>query len=48
LEVQGFLGAEVIEELIKAKLESRIVQPRHHTLEPRLIVRDSTCPPPPS
>jgi LacI family transcriptional regulator len=45
-EVQGFLGAEVIEELIQAKLESRVVQPRHHTLEPRLIVRDSTCPPP--
>ncbi len=45
LEVQGFLGAEVIEELIKAKLESRIIQPRHHTMEPRLIVRESTCPP---
>ncbi|MGD0414788.1 MAG: LacI family DNA-binding transcriptional regulator [Terriglobales bacterium] len=48
LEVQGFLGAEVIEDLIKAKFESRIVQPRHHMLEPRLIVRDSTCPAPPS
>jgi len=42
LEVQGFLGAEVIEELIKAKFEARVVQPRHHTVEPRLIVREST------
>jgi len=43
LEVQGFLGAEVVEELIQAKFESRTVQPRHHTVEPRLIIRDSTC-----
>jgi len=42
LEMQGSLGAEVIEELIKANLEGRTVQPKHRKVEPRLIVRDST------
>lgn len=44
LEMQGSLGAEIIEELIKAAAESRPVQPKHRKVAPRLIVRDSSCP----
>jgi LacI family transcriptional regulator len=42
LEMQGSLGAEMIEELIKAAAEKRAVQPKHRKVAPKLIVRDST------
>ena len=43
LEMQGSLGAEMIEELIKAAAEKRTVQPKHRKVAPKLVVRDSTC-----
>lgn len=43
LEMQGTLGAEIIEQLITACLEGRSVEPKHRKVAPRLIVRDSTC-----
>jgi LacI family transcriptional regulator len=43
LELQGSLGAEIIEELIKASLEKRPAQPKHRKVAPRLIIRESTC-----
>ncbi len=42
LEMQGSLGAEMIEELIKASAERRTVQPKHRKVAPKLVVRDST------
>jgi DNA-binding LacI/PurR family transcriptional regulator len=42
LELQGTLGAEIIEGLITASLESRPVVPKHRKVAPRLIVRDSS------
>jgi len=44
LEMQGSLGAEIIEELIKAAAEDRPVPPKHRKVAPRLVVRDSSCP----
>ena len=44
LELQGSLGAEMIEELIKAAAENRQVQPKHRKVSPKLVVRDSTSP----
>jgi LacI family transcriptional regulator len=46
LEMQGSLGAEIIEDLIRASLEKRTVSPKHRKVAPKLIVRDSTCPAP--
>jgi len=46
LEMQGSLGAEIIEELIRASAEKRVSPPRHRKVVPRLIVRESTCPAP--
>jgi LacI family transcriptional regulator len=43
LEMQGSLGAEIMEELIRAKGENRQVQPKHRKVSPKLMVRDSTC-----
>jgi LacI family transcriptional regulator len=43
LEMQGSLGAEIMEELIRASAENRPVQPKHRKVSPKLIVRDSTC-----
>lgn len=44
LEMQGSLGAEIIEELIRASAEKRACPPRDRRVAPRLIVRESTCP----
>ena len=44
LEMQGSLGAEIIEDLMKAAAEKRIGQPKHRTVSPKLVVRESTCP----
>jgi len=46
LEMQGSLGAEIVEELIRASAEKRESPPRHRKVAPRLIVRESTCPAP--
>jgi LacI family transcriptional regulator len=43
LEMQGTLGAEIIEELIRARTEDRQVQPKRRKVSPKLMVRDSTC-----
>lgn len=44
LEMQGSLGAEIIEELIKAVAENRTFRAKHRKVSPKLVVRDSTCP----
>jgi LacI family transcriptional regulator len=44
LEMQGSLGAEIIEDLIKATSEKRTVAPKHRKVIPKLVVRDSTRP----
>jgi DNA-binding LacI/PurR family transcriptional regulator len=44
LEAQGSLGAEIIEELIRATIEKRTVASRHRKVTPKLMVRESTCP----
>jgi len=46
LEMQGSLGAEIVEELIRASTENRKSPPRHRKVAPHLIVRESTCPAP--
>lgn len=46
LEMQGSLGAEIVEELIKAAAEKRALPPKRRKVSPKLIVRDSTCPAP--
>jgi LacI family transcriptional regulator len=46
LEMQGSLGAEMVEELIRAAVEKRTSVPRHRKVAPRLMVRESTCPAP--
>jgi LacI family transcriptional regulator len=46
LETQGSLGAEILEELIRAFVEKRSAQPRYRKVFPKLIVRESTCPAP--
>jgi LacI family transcriptional regulator len=43
LEMQGSLGAEIIEELIAARLEKRAAVTKHRKVSPKLMVRDSTC-----
>lgn len=43
LEVQGSLGAEMVEELIRASVEKRTVAAKHSKVSPKLIIRDSTC-----
>ncbi len=44
LELQGSLGAEIIEDLIGATTEKRAMPPKHRKVAPKLVVRDSTCP----
>jgi LacI family transcriptional regulator len=44
LETQGSLGAEILEELVRASSEGRKISPRHRKVAPRMAVRDSTCP----
>jgi LacI family transcriptional regulator len=44
LEMQGSLGAEIIEELIEASVQERVVEPKHRTVAPKLVVRNSTGP----
>jgi LacI family transcriptional regulator, galactose operon repressor len=44
LELQGSLGAEIIEDLILAEVEKRTLPPKHRKVAPKLVVRDSTCP----
>jgi LacI family transcriptional regulator len=46
LEMQGTLGAEIIEELISASAGKRTIPPRRRRVTPRLVVRESTCPAP--
>jgi len=46
LEMQGSLGAEMVEELIRAAAEKRTLPPKRRKVSPKLIVRDSTCPAP--
>jgi LacI family transcriptional regulator len=46
LEMQGWLGAEIVEEQMRAAAEKRTITPRHLVVAPKLIVRDSTCPAP--
>jgi LacI family transcriptional regulator len=43
LEMQGSLGAEIVEELIRASVEKRPAQAKHRKVSPKLIIRDSTC-----
>jgi DNA-binding LacI/PurR family transcriptional regulator len=44
LELQGSLGAEIVENFIRAAREKRSIPPQHRRVQPKLIVRDSTCP----
>jgi LacI family transcriptional regulator len=44
LEMQGSLGAEIIEEMIRASVEKRPAQAKYRKVSPELIVRESTCP----
>jgi len=44
LEMQGSIGAEIIEELIRASQEKRSVVTKHRKVSPKLMIRDSTCP----
>ena len=44
LEMQGSLGAEIVEQLIRAAAEERTMPPKHRKVIPKLVVRDSTCP----
>ena len=44
LEMQGSLGAEIVEQLIRAAAEERTMTPKHRKVIPKLVVRDSTCP----
>ncbi len=44
LEMQGSLGAEIIEELVRATVEKRRATAKHRKVSPKLMVRDSTCP----
>ncbi len=46
LEMQGSLSAEMVEELIRASMEKRKLSPKHRTVSPQLVIRDSTCPAP--
>jgi LacI family transcriptional regulator len=44
LEMQGSLGAEIVEQLIRAAAEERTMPSKHRKVIPKLVVRDSTCP----
>ena len=44
LEMQGSLGAEIVEELIRASVEKRAAVAKHRKVSPKLMIRDSTCP----
>jgi DNA-binding LacI/PurR family transcriptional regulator len=44
LEAQGSLGAEIVEELIRATVEKRPVVAKHRKVAPKLMVRESACP----
>jgi LacI family transcriptional regulator len=44
LELQGSLGADIIEELIRATVEKRTAQAKYRKVSPKLIVRESTGP----
>lgn len=46
LEMQGSLGAEIVEELIRACVEKRPFVAKHRKVSPKLMIRDSTCPAP--
>ena len=46
LEMQGSLGAEMVQELIRASAEKHALPPKHRKVSPKLVVRDSTCPAP--
>jgi len=46
LEMQGSLGAEIVEEAIRACLEKRVLAVKHRKVSPKLIIRDSTAPAP--
>jgi LacI family transcriptional regulator len=46
LEMQGSLAAEIVEELIRAAAEKRVMPPLHRKVAPRLVVRESTAPAP--
>ncbi|HVO62107.1 MAG TPA: LacI family DNA-binding transcriptional regulator [Terriglobales bacterium] len=43
LEMQGSLGAEIVEELIRSTVEKRPVVAKHRKVAPKLMIRDSTC-----
>jgi len=45
LEMQGALGAEIVEEMIASTQKKRAAQAKYRKVSPRLIVRESTCPP---
>ncbi|HXJ88712.1 MAG TPA: LacI family DNA-binding transcriptional regulator [Candidatus Binatia bacterium] len=44
LELQGSLGAEIIEDLMRAAANNLTLPPKHRKVIPKLVVRDSTCP----
>jgi LacI family transcriptional regulator, galactose operon repressor len=46
LEMQGSLGAEIVEEMIRATIEKRPAQAKHRKVSPKLVIRESTGPAP--
>jgi len=44
LEMQGSMGAVIVDELIRSSAENKTSPPKHRKVAPRLIVRESTCP----
>lgn len=44
LEMQGSLGAEMLEHAMRAAAEKLTFSPKHRKVVPKLVVRDSTCP----
>jgi len=44
LEMQGSLGAEIVEHLMRAPAENLTLAPTHRKVIPKLVVRDSTSP----
>lgn len=44
LEMQGSLGAEIIEESIRASIEKKPAVAKHRKVSPKLMIRESTCP----
>lgn len=45
LEMQGALGAEIVERMIRAKVQNHPARAKHRKVSPKLVVRESTCPP---